>query len=286
MSNRENRVSELPRASSQDDDRSIKIAYGVRIPRLGFGVWKVAAGEQGTRVISAALEAGYRHIDTAQGYENERAVGAAIRASGLAREDVFVTTKFYPGRDDPEAEAEASLERLGLDHIDLYLVHDPRRSPIWAWPAMERVHRRGLARAIGVSNFAPPDLDALLAIASVPPAANQVQLSPFAYRRELVDYCVAHGIAVEAYSPLTHGRDLAHPIVRQVAERVSRTAPQVMLRWGLQRGFVVLPKSNQPARQIENAAVFEFELSDGDLAQLDALDRTGGASRASETPWW
>jgi diketogulonate reductase-like aldo/keto reductase len=279
-------VSELPRASSHDDDRSIKIADGVRLPRLGFGVWEVADGEEGIRVIAAALEAGYRHIDTAQGYENERAVGAAIRGSGIAREDVFVTTKFYPGRDDPEAEAEASLERLGLDQIDLYLVHDPRRNPTWAWPAMERVHRRGLTRAIGVSNFAPPDLDALLAVATVRPAVNQVQLSPFAFRRELITYCTSQRIAVEAYSPLTHGRDLADPVVQQVAERVSRTAPQVLLRWGLQRGFVVLPKSNDPARQRENAAVFDFELYDDDMVELDALDRTGGTSRASESPWW
>ena len=201
-------MSALPRASSRDDDDSIQIAYGVRLPRLGFGVWEVADGDEGVRIISAALAAGYRHIDTAQGYENERAVGGAIRASGLARDQVFVTTKFFPGREDPEAEAEASLERLGLDYVDLYLIHDPRKGPTWAWPAMERVHHRGLARAIGVSNFAPPDIDALLAIATVPPAVNQVQLNPYAHRRALVADCLSRGIAIEAYSPLTHGHEI------------------------------------------------------------------------------
>jgi diketogulonate reductase-like aldo/keto reductase len=279
-------MSDLPRASATDDDRAIEIAPGVRLPRLGFGVWEVDAGDEGVAAITAALDAGYRHIDTAQGYENEQAVGGAIRASGLARDELFVTTKFFTGRADPEAEAEASLERLGLDHLDLYLVHDPRRNPTWAWPAMERVHERGLARAIGVSNFAAPDLDALLAIASVRPAVNQIQLNPFAHRRALIADCAERGIAVEAYSPLTRGRDLADPAIRQVAERVSRTPAQVMLRWGLQHGFVVLPKANHPARQIENAAVFDFELADADMAELDALDRTGGSARASETPWW
>jgi 2,5-diketo-D-gluconate reductase A len=279
-------MSALPRASSNDDDRSIQVARGVRLPRLGFGVWEVADGDEGARIIGAALAAGYRHIDTAQGYENERAVGTAIRASGLARDQVFVTTKFFTGRADPEAEAEVSLDKLGLDYVDLYLVHDPRRNPTWAWPAMERVHHRGLARAIGVSNFAPPDIDALLAIATVPPAVNQVQLNPFAYRRALVADCAARGIAVEAYSPLTHGSDLADPGIRAVAERVSRTPAQVMLRWGLQHGFVVLPKTNDPARQIENAAVFDFELSAAAMAELDALDRTGGTAKAHESPWW
>ena len=279
-------MSALPRASSSDDDRSILIAYGVRLPRLGFGVWEVADGDEGVRIISAALDAGYRHIDTAQGYENERAVGAAIRASGLARDEVFVTTKFFPGREDPEAEAEASLEKLGLDYVDLYLVHDPRRNPTWAWPAMERVHHRGLARAIGVSNFASPDLDALLAIATVPPAVNQVQLNPFAYRRALVSDCLARGIAVEAYSPLTHGHEIGGAVIEAIAAQRSRTPAQVMLRWGLQHGFVVLPKTNHPQRQIENAAVFDFELSAADMAELDALDRTGGTAKAHESPWW
>jgi diketogulonate reductase-like aldo/keto reductase len=266
--------------------RSIEIAPGVWLPRLGLGAWEIDAGSDGEKIVAGALEAGYRHIDTAQGYENERAVGAGIRASGVPREEIFVTTKFFPGRADAELEAERSLEKLGLDHVDLYLVHDPRRDPTWAWPAMERVHARGLARAIGVSNFAAPDLDAVLAMATVRPAVDQVQLSPFAYRRGLIEACQTRGIAIEAYSPLTRGRDLADPAIAAVAERVGRTPAQVMLRWGIQKGFAVLPKSNHRERQVENAAIFDFTLSDSDVAELDALDRTGGSDRAHETPWW
>ena len=151
---------------------------------------------------------------------------------------------------------------------------------------MERALERGLTRSIGVSNFAPEELDALLAAASVPPAVNQLQLSPFAYRRALVEACAQRGIAVEAYSPLTRGRDLADPAIARIAARLERTPAQVMLRWGLEHGFVVLPKSDHRERQIENAAIFDFALSADDLAELDALDRTGGTDRAHEHPWW
>ena len=262
------------------------IAPGVEIPLLGLGVWELVTGDEGERAIVAALRAGYRHIDTAQGYENEDTVGKAVRASGIPREQIFVTTKFYPGRADSEAEAERSVERLGLGYIDLYLVHDPRRNPVWAWPGMEAALVRGLTRSIGVSNFSPEDLDALLAVASVPPAVNQLQLNPFAHRRELIAACEARGIAVEAYSPLTRGADLANPVIAGVAARLGRTPAQVMLRWGLEHGLIVLPKSNHPERQVENAAIFDFALGADDIAELDALDRTGGTSRAHENPWW
>jgi diketogulonate reductase-like aldo/keto reductase len=262
------------------------IAPGVDVPVLGLGVWKLVKGRAGERAIVAALEAGYRHIDTAQGYDNEKTVGKAVRASGIPREQIFVTTKFLPGRSDSLLEAERSVERLGLGPIDLYLVHDPRRDPVWAWAGMEAALARGLTRSIGVSNFAPPDLDALLAVAQVPPAVNQLQLNPFAHRRALVSACEARGIAVEAYSPLTHGADLADPVIASVAARLGRTPAQIMLRWGLEHGFIVLPKSNHPERQAENAAIFDFALSAADIAELDALDRTGGTARAHERPWW
>ncbi|MDX6599462.1 MAG: hypothetical protein QOE87_3349 [Gaiellales bacterium] len=267
-------------------DREITIAPDVRIPLLGLGVWQLAEGAEGERAIVSALEAGYRHIDTAQGYGNEATVGAAVRASGIPRAEIFVTTKFFPGRADSEAEAERSAELLGLGPIDLYLVHDPRRDPLWAWPGMERALERGLTRSIGVSNFSPQDLDALLAVADVPPAVNQVQLNPFAYRRALVEACAERGIAVAAYSPLTRGSDLGNPVVAGVAERLGRTPAQVMLRWGLEHGFIVLPKSDRRERQIENAAIFDFSLGAQDLAELDGLDRTGGTDRAHEHPWW
>ena len=266
-------------------DREITIAPDVRIPLLGLGVWQLVQGTAGERAIITALEAGYRHIDTAQGYGNEATVGAAVRASGIPREEIFVTTKFYPGRQDSEFEAERSAELLG-GPIDLYLVHDPRRDPLWAWPGMQRALERGLTRSIGVSNFSPTELDALLAVADVPPAVNQLHLNPFAYRRALVEACEQRGIAVQAYSPLTRGRDLADPAIARVAERLGRTPAQVMLRWGLEHGFIVLPKSNHRDRQIENAAIFDFALGAEDLADLDALDRTGGSDRPHETPWW
>ncbi len=267
-------------------DREITIAPDVRIPLLGFGVWQLVEGAAGERAIVSALEAGYRHIDTAQGYGNEATVGAAVRASGIPREEIFVTTKFYPGREDSEAEAERSVELLGLGPIDLYLVHDPRRDPRWAWPGMQRALERGLTRSIGVSNFTPEDLDELLAVADVPPAVNQIQLNPFAYRRALVEACAERGIAVEAYSPLTRGRDIDDATVARVAERLGRTPAQVMLRWSIEHGFIVLPKSNRREPQIENAAIFDFALGAEDLAELDALDRTGGTARAVEQPWW
>ena len=275
-----------PPVAAPGSGRALEIAPGVRLPLLGLGVWELVEAKAGERAILSALEAGYRHIDTAQGYENEATVGAAVRGSGIPREEIFVTTKFHPSRPDAELEAERSLERLGLDYVDLYLVHDPRTSPVWAWPKMERALARGLTRSIGVSNFAPDDLDALLAIAEVRPAVNQLQLNPFAYRRALVAACRERGIAVEAYSPLTRGRDLADPVIARVAQRIGRTPAQVMLRWGLERGFVVLPKSDHRERQVENAAIFDFALADDDLAELDALDRTGGTERAHEHPWW
>jgi diketogulonate reductase-like aldo/keto reductase len=275
-----------PPVPASPSDKVREIAPGVQLPLLGLGVWELAEGAAGERAILSALEAGYRHIDTAQGYANEATVGAAVRASGIPREQIFVTTKFHPSRADSELEAERSVEALGLGYIDLYLVHDPRRDPLWAWPGMERALERGLTRSIGVSNFAPEELDALLAVANVQPAVNQLQLSPFAYRSALVAACERRGIGVEAYSPLTRGRDLADPALARVAARLGRTPAQVMLRWGLEHGFVVLPKSDHRERQVENAAIFDFALSPADVAELDALDRTGGTDRAQEHPWW
>jgi diketogulonate reductase-like aldo/keto reductase len=275
-----------PPVPPSDSDLAITIAPDVRLPLLGLGVWELVEGAAGERAIVSALEAGYRHIDTAQGYGNEATVGEAVRASGIPREEIFITTKFFPGREDSLLEAQRSVELLGLDYVDLYLVHDPRRDPVWAWPGMQQALERGLTRSIGVSNFSPDDLDALLAVADVPPAINQIQVNPFAYRRALIEACEQRGIAVEAYSPLTRGTDVANPVIAGVAERRGRTPAQIMLRWGLEHGLVVLPKSNRAERQIENAAIFDFALGAEDMAVLDALDRTGGTARAHEHPWW
>jgi diketogulonate reductase-like aldo/keto reductase len=269
------------------DEHRIELrAEGVVMPRLGLGVWQVPDGPDAERAVSWALEAGYRHIDTAQGYGNEPSVGRAIASSGIPRQDLFLTTKFLPGAADPVAEAERSLERLGIDRLDLYLVHWPGGGPTRAWPGMERALERGVTRAIGVSNFDVRELAAVTDAAHSPPAVNQIQLSPFHHRRELIAACDRLGIAVEAYSPLTTGRDLDNRTVAEVARRNDRTPAQVMLRWGLQHGFAVLPKSVHRERIVENAHIFDFELSADDMAALDALDRTGGTGRAHERPWW
>jgi diketogulonate reductase-like aldo/keto reductase len=259
---------------------------GLAMPLLGLGVWQAAEGAQTTRAVGWALEAGYRHIDTAQLYGNERSVGEGLRASGVPREQVFLTTKFRPGRRDPERELQASLQRLGVDQVDLYLVHWPQGGPTRAWQGMERAARAGLAKAVGVSNFSAGDLDAVMAGADIAPAVNQVQFSPFQYRRALLEACRRHGIVLEAYSPLTRGRNLAHPTVAGIATRLGRTPAQVLLRWAVQRGIPVIPKSVRRERILENAQLFDFILGDDDLRALDDLDRTGGTDRALERKWW
>lgn len=273
-------------AEVTQDGRVRVLADGNRLPMLGLGVWQVPDGPECENAVRWALELGYRHIDTAQAYGNEQSVGRALRASGVPREDVFITTKFYPGRRDPAPEAEQSLRRLGVDQVDLYLIHWPQRGPTWAWPGMERARERGLARSIGVSNFSAGELDKVAAAGSVVPAVNQVQFSPLWYRRALLDTCTRLGIAAEAYSPLGTGRHLADPTVGRVAQRTGRTPAQVLLRWCLQHGIPVIPKSTHRERILENAQIFDFGLSAADMTELDALDRTSGTPRAQEHPWW
>jgi diketogulonate reductase-like aldo/keto reductase len=268
------------------DGRARVLADGNEIPLLGFGVWQVPDGRECEDAVRWALEAGYRHIDTAQAYGNEESVGRAVRDSRLPREDVFITTKFYPGRQDAEAEAQRSLQRLGVDFVDLYIIHWPQDGPTWAWDGMQRAQERGYARSIGVSNYSVAELDELRAVAAAPPAVNQVQFSPFAYRRDLLGACEERQVVVEAYSPLGTGRHLGDPAVGAIADRLGRTPAQVLVRWCLQRGLVVLPKSTHQERIEQNAQVFDFTLSDEDMAALDALDRTGGTDQALERKWW
>ena len=268
------------------DGRARVLVDGSGIPLLGFGVWQVPEGRECYDAVSWALEAGYRHIDTAQAYGNEESVGRAVRDSGLAREDVFITTKFYPAREDAEAEAQRSLERLGVDFVDLYIIHWPGSGPTWAWDGMQRAQARGYARSIGVSNFSVAELDELLAVADTPPAVNQVQFSPFAFRRRLLEACEQRQLALEAYSPLGTGRHLDDQTVGEIAARLGRTPAQVLVRWCLQRDLVVLPKSTHRERIEANVQVFDFTLSDEDMTALDALDRTGGTDQALERKWW
>ncbi|HSD76502.1 MAG TPA: aldo/keto reductase [Solirubrobacteraceae bacterium] len=268
------------------DGRARVLVDGNEIPLLGLGVWQVPDGRECEDAVRWALEAGYRHIDTAQAYGNEASVGRALRDSGVPREEVFLTTKFYPRRTDPEAEARRSVERLGVEFVDLYIIHWPEGGPTWAWDGMQRARERGHARSIGVSNFSVAELDELRAVADTQPAVNQVQFSPFEYRRALLDACEERDVVIEAYSPLGTGRHLGDQAVAEIAHRLGRTPAQVLIRWCLQRNLVVLPKSTRRERIQENARVFDFALSGEDMAALDALDRTGGTDRARESRWW
>jgi diketogulonate reductase-like aldo/keto reductase len=268
------------------DGRARVLADGNEIPLLGLGVWQIPNGPECENAVRSALELGYRHIDTAQAYGNEESVGRGLVASGVPRDEVFITTKFFPALEDPEAEAQRSLERLGVDQVDLYIIHWPQGGPTWAWPGMERAQQAGYADSIGVSNFNVAELDELLSIAQARPVVNQIQFSPFKYRRKLLDACEEHGVTLEAYSPLGTGRHLSDERVRELADRLGRTPAQVLLRWCVQRDLVVIPKSTHRERIEENAQIFDFTLSDEEMAELDALDETGGAERALESKWW
>lgn len=268
------------------DGRARLLTDGHEIPMLGLGVWQVPDGPECVGAVRAALELGYRHIDTAQAYGNEASVGRALRESGLTREEIFVTTKFFPGHSDPAAEAQKSLARLGLDHVDLYIIHWPQGGPTWAWPGMERARELGYARSIGVSNFDVGELAQVIEAADTPPVANQVQFNPFVHRRALLDACERQGVALEAYSPLGTGEHLDDQTVGRIAERVGRTPAQVLLRWCVQQGVPVIPKSTHRERIQENAQIFDFSLSEQDVADLNALDSTGGTAAAREQKWW
>ena len=262
------------------------LADGNEIPLLGLGVWQVPEGPETENAVRWALEVGYRHVDTAQAYGNEESVGRAIRASGIPREEIFITTKFRPRSDDPVARAEESLRRLGVDQIDLYIIHWPEGGPTWAWPGMERARERGYARSIGVSNFSVSDLDEVLEVAETPPVLNQVQFSAVKYRRKLLDACEERNVVLESYSSLGTGRHLSGRGIVDIAESVGRTPAQVLLRWCVQRNLPVIPKSTHRERIEENAAIFDFQLSDEDMVALDELDETGGTGRALERRWW
>jgi diketogulonate reductase-like aldo/keto reductase len=269
------------------DASTRRLADGTEIPLLGLGVWQVPNGPECVNAVRWALELGYRHIDTAQAYRNEESVGQALRESGVPREQVFITTKFYPRRRaDPAAEAEGSLRRLGVDHVDLYIIHWPEGGPTWAWPGMEQARESGYAKSIGVSNFNVEELQTVIGGANTPPVANQVQFSPFERRLELLEACERARVVLEAYSPLGTGRHLGDPTVEGIAARRGRTPAQVLLRWCVQREIPVIPKSTHRERIAENAQIFDFALTDDDLAALDALDRSHGTGRARERKWW
>lgn len=251
-----------------------RLNNGTQIPRLGFGTWEIKEPNEAYNAVKWAVDAGYRHIDTARIYENEGPVGKAIAECGVERKELFVTTKLW-NTDQANAEQAFadSLKRLGMDYVDLYLVHWPEpRTRKEAWKSLEKSYETGAAKAIGVSNYTTRHLDELLADCKIVPAVNQVELSPFLYQKELIEYCAEKGIAVEAYSPLTHGVRLADPKIAAIAANHGKTNAQVMLRWALQKDLVVIPKSTKKDRINENASIFDFELTDQDVAALDSLD--------------
>jgi 2,5-diketo-D-gluconate reductase A len=257
---------------------SLTLHDGVEIPQLGFGVFQVPP-EDTQGVVEQALDVGYRHIDTAGAYRNEKGVGGAITASGLAREDLFVTTKLWnseQGFETTLAAFDASLDRLGLEFVDLYLIHWPVPSEgrfVDTWRAFERIHGEGRARTIGVSNFRIEDLRRLETETEVRPTVNQIELHPRLQQAELRAWHADHGIVTEAWSPLAQGELLDDETIGAIAERHGKTPAQTILRWHLQLGNVVFPKSVTPARIRENFELFDFELSDAEMAEFERLDR-------------
>jgi diketogulonate reductase-like aldo/keto reductase len=276
----------MPSDELANAEKTRRLADGKLIPLIGLGTWQIPNGDECTETVRAALELGYRHIDTAQAYGTEVSVGRGLRASGVERAETFLTTKFYPGRTDPVAEIERSLERLQVDYVDLYLIHWPQGGPTWAWPAMERAQELGYARSIGISNFGARELEQLVPVVATPPAVNQVQFSPYEYRIGLRNACQRHDVVLEAYSPLGHGRHLSSNSVTQIAERLGHTPAQILLRWCVQHQTPFIAKSTHLERMAENAQLFDFVLSDQDMQQLDALDQTNGTDLALENSWW
>ena len=246
---------------------------GRRIPRLGLGVWQARGGDE-TRAVRHAISVGYRHIDTAAIYDNEVGVGEGLRASGVERDALFVTSKVWTtairaGR--TLAAVDESLARLGLESLDLMLLHWPAEGRVQAWRDLIAAREAGKVRSIGVSNFLPAQLDELVQQTGVVPAINQIEHHPWLRQREIVDATRRHGIALQAWSPLMKGRLGEEPVIGEIARAVGRTEAQVVLRWALQHGFVVIPKSVTPARIEENAAVFDFELDREAMQRIDGI---------------
>ena len=269
---------------------TIELNDGRTIPQLGFGVFQIDP-EDTAAAVTEALSVGYRHIDTAEMYGNEREVGEAVRTSGLDRSDVFVTSKLNNGAhrpDDARSAFDGTLRALGFDYVDLFLIHWPLPKLydgdlVSTWRTLEEFQREGRSRSIGVSNFQVEHLERLAAEAEVVPSVNKIELHPYFLNAEVDAYGRANGIATEAWSPIAQGEVLDDPVITEIAARLGRSPAQVVLRWHIEHGNIVFPKSVTPARIRENFAVFDFELDDRDVERIDALDR-GEAGRAGPHP--
>ncbi len=263
------------------------LSNGVKLPCVGYGTWQTPDGEVAKNSVRAAIEAGYRHVDTAAGYANEQSVGEGIRASGVAREEVFVTTKHWVadrGYEKTIAACEKSLQNLGMDYMDLYLIHWPcveKVAPNWeeinadTWRGFEKLYKDGKIRAIGVSNFLPNHMDSLIANSTIKPMVNQIEVHPGYAQLELVDYCKKNGIVVEAWSPLGSGAVLKDPLLAQIAAKYGKSVAQLCIRFALQQDIVALPKSVNPERIVSNMDVFDFQIADEDMARMASMPITG-----------
>lgn len=274
------------------------LSNGVEIPCIGFGTWQTPDGEVAVSSVLSALEAGYRHIDTAQGYGNEESVGIAVKKSGIKREEIFITSKLANndhGYERTMAAFEGTMKRLDMDYLDLYLIHWP--NPIafrdnWqeanagTWKAFEELYKAKRIRAIGISNFHPHHIEELMKTATIAPMVNQIRLCPGDTQDEVVDYCRANNILLQAYSPLGSGKIFEVPEMKALAEKYGKTIAQIAIRWSLQRGYLPLPKSTSPARIRENADVFDFELEEADVELIANLKGCVGYSANPDEITW
>lgn len=254
---------------------TITLSNGIKMPSIGLGTWQVKDKQEGINAVKSAIKAGYKAIDTAVVYQNEEAVGEGLKQSGINRDELFVTTKVYndmQGYEETHQSFKESLERLNLDYVDLYLIHWPITEKYHeTWRAMEEIYESGKAKAIGISNFHPQHIEDLMTTAKIKPMINQIERHPNLNQNELIAYCKERDIAITAYSPLGHGQLLEHPVIKHIGEAHNKSVAQVILRWDVQNGITAVPKSVNADRIAANITIFDFELTEEEMKQIDSL---------------